>query len=272
MPAKNLPTWTFKIMLDITPISAFSDNYIWMIANPDNSSAFLVDPGDGKVALKALEAAGLTLAGILITHHHPDHVGGLDKLLARTDVPVYGPYNPAIGQINCRVKQGDSVAVLGAEFTVMEVPGHTLDHIAYYSEDTGQTPVLFSGDTLFAGGCGRVFEGDPAMMCRSLLSLRSLPEQTLIYCAHEYTLGNLDFALAVEPQNQRLNERIQADQQRRTNKIPTVPSTLAMELATNPFLRCDQNSVIHSVQDKLSKGATEQAEVFAAVRDWKDNF
>lgn len=259
-------------MLDITPINAFSDNYIWMIASADGNEAFLVDPGDGKAAQDALDKAGLRLAGVLITHHHPDHVGGLDALLSKTNVPVYGPNNPAISQINQRVNEGDRLTVFGVEFAVMEVPGHTLDHIAYYSADAGQTPVLFSGDTLFAGGCGRIFEGDPAMMCQSLLSLCNLPESTLIYCAHEYTLGNLDFALAVEPENKQLSERIEFDQQRRNNNTPTVPSTLAMELATNPFLRCDQADVITAVQDRLSQGAKEQKHVFAAVRAWKDNF
>ncbi len=259
-------------MLDITPINAFSDNYIWMIASANGTEAFLVDPGDGKTAQKALDEAGLKLAGILITHHHPDHVGGLDSLLARTAVPVYGPENPAIKQISHRLKAGDRVSVFGAEFAVMEVPGHTLDHIAYYSADAGQTPALFAGDTLFAGGCGRIFEGDPAMMCRSLLSLRSLPEQTQVYCAHEYTLSNLDFALAVEPENQQLKERIEVDQQRRDKNIPTVPSTLAMELATNPFLRCDTADVINAVQGRLFEQENGQEHVFAAVRAWKDNF
>lgn len=260
-------------MLDITPIKAFSDNYIWMISRKGEQSAFLVDPGDGQVALQAITDAGLKLAGVLITHHHPDHIGGLTVLLAEGDIPVYGPHNPGIPQITHRLKGGDTLTVLGSQFSVMEVPGHTLDHIAYFGSGSGtDSPVLFSGDTLFAGGCGRIFEGDPAMMHKSLSSLRELPESTQIYCGHEYTMGNLDFALAVEPGNQQLVERISFDQERRDRDIPTVPSSLGSELATNPFLRWDQAAVINSVAGKLAAERDSDTEVFAAVRAWKDNF
>ncbi len=257
-------------MLDIRPVAAFDDNYIWLFTAPGGSAACVVDPGDAAPVEAALDAAGLDLAAVLITHHHFDHVGGLARLRERYGPVVYGPANPAIEGIDRRLGAGDHIEVLGAGFSVMEVPGHTLDHIAYFHAD--EPPVLFCGDTLFAGGCGRLFEGTPAVMHASLQSLAALPRNTRVYCAHEYTLANLRFARAVEPDNAVLAQRQQWAQQARDSDTPTVPSTLADELATNPFLRCDQASVREGLrqQDRLHGEAPEA--VFASVREWKDVF
>lgn len=259
-------------MLDVTPIPAFSDNYIWCLKLEGENQAVVVDPGDATPVLQALEAQNLELAGVIITHHHFDHTGGLDSLLAHRKVPVWGPANPAITQISERLKQGDRVEILGIEWTVLEVPGHTLDHIAFYAEDTGGNPSLFCGDTLFAGGCGRVFEGNPGMMLGSLDKLAALPAATRVYCAHEYTMANLAFAAAVEPDNEALKERIEHDQGLRDRDQPTVPSTLALELDTNPFLRCAQAPVVDKVLTEQRATASDPVSVFAAVRGWKDNF
>lgn len=257
-------------MLSIQPIEAFSDNYIWLICRESDNQAFVVDPGDPQVVEQALAARDLKLAGILITHHHFDHVGGLAALKAAHDPVVYGPVNPAIEGIDHRVGDGDRVDVLGQSFSVMEVPGHTLDHIAYVSG--GETPVLFCGDTLFAGGCGRVFEGTPQMMHKSLQALMELPGTTAVYCAHEYTLANLEFARAVEPDNTALTQRIEDARACRVRGEPTVPSHLALERATNPFVRCETPELTASLaaQDRLEDA--EPDAVFALVRGWKDNF
>lgn len=256
-------------MIAVTPIKAFSDNYIWCLQASGSQDAVIVDPGDGQPVLSALSAGGLTLAGILITHHHFDHTGGLELLLEHTEVPVWGPHNPAIGQISVRLGDGDRVRVLGAEFEVIEVPGHTLDHIAFFSAEQS---LLFCGDTLFTGGCGRLFEGDAATMYRSLGRLAALPDATRVYCGHEYTMANLAFAEAVEPENATLSARISADGRSREQDLPTVPSVLSLERATNPFLRCAEASVANHMQARDSIDPEDPVAVFAAIRGWKDNF
>ena len=257
-------------MLKVTPIEAFSDNYIWCIENPGDPGVYVVDPGDALPVKQHLEARGLELAGVLITHHHFDHTGGLDGLLEGVDVPVYGPENPGISQLTHRLGDGDRISILGANFDVITVPGHTLDHIAFFHD--ADQPLLFCGDTLFAGGCGRVFEGDPPMMSASLARLAALPGATEVYCAHEYTMGNLAFAAAVEPDNQALQARIDRDRRSREENQPTVPSTLALELDTNPFLRCAVPGLAQSMQERDGIDASDPIAVFAAVRGWKDNF
>ena len=257
-------------MLTVTPIEAFSDNYIWCLHREGDVDAFVVDPGDAAPVLAALQQRGLTLAGVLVTHHHYDHVGGLDGLLEQARVPVYGPHNPAVPQITHRLAEGDEITVLGQRFRVLQVPGHTLDHIAYFGE--AETPLLFCGDTLFAGGCGRIFEGNPSMMYQSLQALAGLPPETQVYCAHEYTMANLAFAQAVEPGNVALEARIAADAAKRERGLPTVPSILSLELDTNPFLRSSQPELSHHLPERENIDAGNPVEVFAAVRGWKDNF
>ena len=257
-------------MLQIQPIPAFDDNYIWLLADPDSRAACVVDPGDAAPVIGVLEAQGLELVSVLVTHHHFDHVGGLPDLAEKYSPLVYGPENPAIEGIHKRLGSGDQIQVLGVDFQVICVPGHTLDHIAYFHK--GDEPLLFCGDTLFAGGCGRLFEGTPGQMHKSLDSLAQLPDETRVYCAHEYTLANLRFASAVEPENEQVAARLKRAQHLRNQGEPTVPSTIAEERATNPFLRCE----VAAVQDNLRREArltgTAPAEVFASVRAWKDVF
>lgn len=257
-------------MLSVEPVPAFNDNYIWLLTMPGSTEAFVVDPGDAAPVKAALEARGLELTGILVTHHHFDHVGGVAALREAYNPVVYGPENPAIEGIDHRLEAGDRIHVLDHLFEVLTVPGHTLDHIAYFHP--GETPLLFCGDTLFAGGCGRLFEGTPQMMHESLQALAALPSATRVYCAHEYTLANLAFATAVEPNNQALAERLEQANAMRQRDEPTVPSTLGLELATNPFLRCSEDELLASLeaQGKLPRGSV--VDVFAAVRSWKDNF
>ena len=255
-------------MLKVEPISAFSDNYIWLLHN--DSDAFVIDPGDATPVLAALSEQNLSLAGILITHHHFDHVGGIAALTEATQCEVWGPENPQITPVTHRVKEGDALQILGETLTVIEVPGHTLDHIAYIGPG-----MLFCGDTLFAGGCGRVFEGTHPMMRNSLAKLRNLDPDTKIYCAHEYTLANLTFALAAEPNNVALSDRMKHCQSLREKNIPTVPSRLADELATNPFMRWDALSVMKTLvaESKLLNAHSDPSDaVFAGLRQWKDTF
>jgi hydroxyacylglutathione hydrolase len=257
-------------MLDIKPIEAFSDNYIWLLFDNATRKAWVVDPGDAAPVQAALAAEQLELEGVLITHHHFDHTGGLEILRSEHSPLVYGPTNPAIDGVDQRLGNGDSIEVLGTPFEILEVPGHTLDHIAYFHR--GDQPLLFCGDTLFAGGCGRVFEGTPAMMHASLQSLAALPGSTRVFCAHEYTLANLAFAEAVEPENSALQTRIASAQAAREQGIPTVPSELALELATNPFLRCQQPELLASLRNQDKLDGDSGTEVFTTVRGWKDNF
>lgn len=262
-------------MLYIEPIPAFTDNYIWVIRHQSEGarSVFVVDPGDANPVIEYLHKKDLNLAGILITHHHPDHVGGVRQLLETFDpnLAVIGPANPDLTLLSRQVGQGDKVEVFGALFSVLEVPGHTLDHIAFYTAAT-PAPVLFCGDTLFSGGCGRLFEGTPAQMHESLQKLADLPDETAVYCTHEYTLGNLQFALAVEPQNEALNSYLVECQQRRADNLATLPSTIGQERAINPFLRSHQPKVREAVQTHAGAVLSTPTEVFRATREWKDHF
>jgi len=249
----------------IEPIKAFSDNYIWLLH--DGRSAYVVDPGDAEPVLQALQERHLQLEGVLITHHHPDHVGGVVALKTETACTVWGPHNPSVPQIDQRLGEGDSVDVLGVKWQILEVPGHTLDHIAYVSAGA-----VFCGDTLFAGGCGRVFEGTFPMMRQSLAKLRRLPPETRVYCAHEYTLSNLAFATSVAPDDAAIQRRLADCQQLRAADRPTVPSSIQEECASNPFLRWD-DPAIYQALTLHDKAATDDHDaVFAALRQWKDNF
>jgi hydroxyacylglutathione hydrolase len=251
-------------MVTVTPVRAFTDNYIWVLSSAGEAVA--VDPGDAAPLLEFIEQNGLALTAVLITHHHADHVGGLARL--RTACPqltVYGP--PGIRGVTHPVKEGDSVTVLGNRFEVLAVPGHTLDHIAYYDGNH-----LFCGDTLFGAGCGRLFEGSPAQMFHSLQKLAALPEVTRIYPAHEYTLSNLRFAAAAEPANQDIARRRAADEASLVQGRPTLPSTLAEEKRTNPFLRAQEPALRQSAERHQGSSLADPVAVFAALRAWKNTF
>ncbi|RXZ33271.1 hydroxyacylglutathione hydrolase [Oxalobacteraceae bacterium CAVE-383] len=255
--------------LRVLAVPAFKDNYLWLIHNGVTAAA--VDPGDAAPILDALAQHKLTLAAILLTHHHADHVGGVPRLLQHTKVPVYGPRNDAIGAVTVPLAEGDLVDLpaLPLQLSVLDVPGHTRGHIAYVAQEAGW---LFCGDTLFAGGCGRLFEGTPAQMMRSLQKLGALPPSMQVYCAHEYTMANLRFAIAAEPDNAALRQRIADDQAKRDRGQPTVPSTIGLERETNPFLRHQTGGVVKTLRERgLAANAT-PVEAFAALREWKNNF
>lgn len=254
-------------MINIEPIKAFNDNYIWLLTT--NEGSIVIDPGEADKTIQFLKKNNLELEGILITHHHFDHTGGIQDIVEFKNVDVYGPVNN-ISSINQRLKDGDSISIIGIDFEIIEIPGHTLDHIAFFSKNNG-SPILFCGDTLFSSGCGRVFEGTFEQMHQSILKLKSLPANTEIYAGHEYTESNLKFALEVEPLNQKLISRYN-DVQNLINKgIPTLPSTLELELEVNPFLRCETNEVQNSVIKQFNTSNHED-EIFKALRQWKDNF
>lgn len=259
-------------LLRVVPIPALRDNYIWVIHNGQH--AVVVDPGEAAPVIDYLHHNALSLDAILITHHHADHVGGIDHLLAQTKkVPVYGPTNKNITQLTVHLKDNTSfeIGALQAKFAVFTTPGHTHDHIAYYLSHQNQEWV-FCGDTLLATGCGRLFEGTPAQMLVSLKKLAALPHTAHICCAHEYTVDNIRFALAVEPENQALKAWLAKAQALRLNGQATLPTTLAHELSTNPFLRCTQPSVIASAKQYAKRALLNETEILATLRDWKNNF
>jgi hydroxyacylglutathione hydrolase len=258
----------------IEPINAFKDNYIWCIRA--GTHAVVVDPGEAPPVLAALRAGGLTLTGILLTHHHADHIGGVAGLVAVLgQVPVYGPHDPRITEATIRVGSGDRVELTGLAaaagsplaFDVLEVPGHTSSHIAFHGNG-----VLFSGDTLFSVGCGRMFEGTPEQMSASLDRLAALPGDTRVYCGHEYTAANIAFARAVEPGNPALESWAAEVARLRDAGRPSLPSRLATECATNPFLRCGQPAVARSAESHAGRPLADPVEVFAELRAWKNSF
>ena len=256
-------------MLSVLTVPAFNGNYLWLIH--DGVHAAVVDPGDAAAIFAALDAHRLSLVAILLTHHHADHVGGVADLLQRFKVPVFGPRHEPIANVTDPLAEGDTVAIpaLSLHFSVLDVPGHTSGHIAYVEHEQGW---LFCGDTLFAGGCGRLFEGTPAQMIESLSKLAALPDATQVYCAHEYTLSNLRFAREVEPENAALIERIRVEQAKRDQGRPTVPSTIGLEKLTNPFLRYRQPSIGQRLTTAGRLDGTEPIAVFAALRAWKNDY
>lgn len=253
--------------LIVEPIPAFDDNYLWLLTHGDEAA--VVDPGDEGPVLQRLQRRNLRLRAILVTHHHGDHVGGVAALARATGARVYGPRGESIPARDVALGGGDRIEVLGTAFEVLDVPGHTRGHIAYHAPAAG---LLFCGDTLFAAGCGRLFEGTAAQMSASLARLAALPGSTRVYCAHEYTLSNLRFALAVEPGNEALRRRQQACIALRSRGESTVPSTIADEVATNPFLRCDAPEVRRAAEARAGRPLATAESVFAVIREWKNAF
>lgn len=253
--------------IDVVPVRAFTDNYIWTLR--DKTHAIVVDPGDAKPVMDYLTAEQLTLAAIIITHHHNDHIGGVKQLIAGRTIPVYGPHDPRVPDATQRLKEGDAFTLphFGITLTVIEVPGHTSSHVAYYGDG-----MLFCGDTMFAAGCGRLFEGTPAQMHHSLSKFMRLPDDTKVYCTHEYTLANIRFARAAEPDNAALQAWEARARALREVDTPTVPTTIALERATNPFVRCTAQGIIASASRRAGKPLSDPVSVLATIREWKNHF
>jgi hydroxyacylglutathione hydrolase len=256
--------------MKLHPLPAFQDNYLWLLQ--DGPRALVVDPGDAQPVLDGLRHAAARLDAILVTHHHGDHTGGVRALREATGAVVYGPAREAIPEPYTAVREGDTVQALGLSWTVIEVPGHTSGHVAYYCPEVGGAPLLFCGDTLFSGGCGRLFEGTPAQMLASLDRLAALPSATRVCCAHEYTLSNLRFARAVEPANEPLAHYQSHCEDLRVRHQPTLPSTIGTERQINPFLRTREPDVVRAAQAFNGVDASDEAAVFAAIRQWKNEF
>lgn len=258
--------------MTLVPLPAFADNYIWMLH--DGLNALVVDPGQAQPVFDALASAKLQLAAILVTHHHADHTGGVAALHAATGAKVFGPARERIPEPFIPLAQGDRADTLGLRFEVIDIPGHTAGHIAFFlPARDGHAPLLFCGDTLFSGGCGRLFEGTPAQMLASLDALSELPGETRVCCGHEYTLANLQFAQAVEPDNADLTHYTAHCKALRALGQPTLPSILANERGINPFLRSREAAVLRAVRAHARLPArADEAQVFAALRQWKNDF
>ena len=258
-----------NMSLIIKPVRAFADNYIWVLTTPGSDLVAVVDPGDAGPVLTWLDDDGKRLGAILVTHFHSDHTGGIARLLeAFSDSPVFGPAREQITGVTQRLSDGDvtELSFLSARFSVLDVPGHTAGHIAYFGHG-----ILFCGDTVFAAGCGRVFTGTFEQLANSLLRISRLPSDTLLYCAHEYTLDNIGFAKWVEPDNPALLQREVEVLEKVERGTPTVPSTLETELETNPFLRLSEPTVIAAAQAHMREPSDDPIAVFTALRQWKDS-
>lgn len=277
-------------MFTVTPIPAFTDNYIWAISIPTETGASaklndckqqnspmnhadlvaVVDPGDADAVESFLDKNKLSLAAILITHHHNDHTGGVKTLVNKHNVPVYGPKGSPFDGITHPLKSNEEIQLFGNTLTIQEIPGHTLDHISYFSQSS--IPQLFCGDTLFLAGCGRLFEGTAKQMLDAMNYFKGLPQSTEVYCTHEYSLANLDFAAAVEPNNTAVQEAIMNCNQLRSKNCPTLPTSISTEQLINPFMRTTQADVINAASKFSAKQLDSEVEVFAAIREWKNQF
>jgi hydroxyacylglutathione hydrolase len=259
--------------MKLLALPALKDNYFWLWHN--GVEALVVDPGEAAPVLRATERLGLTLKHIVVTHHHQDHVGGIKELVSQTQAQVHGPDHPQVPQPDQVLRGGERISVLGQTLDVLAVPGHTLTHLAYYAPATPglEHPVLFCGDTLFSAGCGRLFEGTPQDMLSSLKKLAALPGDTRVCCAHEYTLSNLKFARHVEPHNPWTQHHQAQCEETRQRGEPTLPSCLAVELQVNPFLRTHSSEILSTLKaHQPTLDLTQEVEVFAALRQWKDHF
>lgn len=257
-------------MFKTTPLAAFDDNYIWVLEDINSDKVAVVDPGDAKVVQAYLTRENKVLAAILITHHHADHTGGVNELVAQFSVPAYGPDNSRFNGVTDPLHKGDTIELFGTALKVHEVPAHTLDHIAYSFE--GENPGLFCGDTLFLAGCGRLFEGDAAQMQTAMDLFSQLPDETDVFCTHEYSLANLKFALAVEPDNSDIHEAVRRCTALREKNLPTLPSMIKTEKLINPYMRTDIPTVIAAANGWSSKENSDRVEVLAALREWKNSF
>lgn len=259
--------------MKLVALPAFTDNYVWLMH--DGCDALVVDPGDAAPVHSALREQGLHLRTILVTHHHADHTAGVQSLIDAHGPKVYGPARETLPHSFIPVGEGERLHVLGTDFTVMEVPGHTAGHVAYFGQPTGQPPLLFCGDTLFSAGCGRLFEGTAAQMHASLCRLAGLPAQTRVCCTHEYTVANLRFALAADPENQAAQQHLQACLALRERGEPTLPSHVGLELQINPFLRCGTEPIRRAAlmhEGAPVDQALDEVAVFGALRNWKNRF
>ncbi|CAB3715865.1 hydroxyacylglutathione hydrolase [Trinickia soli] len=259
--------------LEYVPVPAFADNYIWLVS--DGRDAVAVDPGEAAPVGAYLAERGWRLSAILLTHHHADHVGGVADLIGDTPIPVYGPAAEAIPVVTHALSGGDRVRLSAPhlDLEVLDVPGHTRGHIAYFEAGAGATPPhVFCGDTLFACGCGRLFEGTPAQMLASLDALAALPGETRVHCAHEYTLSNIRFALACDPDNERLQAWRDEASALRERSVPTLPTTIAHERAVNPFLRADDPAVRDTLAEQLHETVPDRLAAFTLMREWKNRF
>lgn len=253
----------------VEPILAFKDNYIWCLIDEETNHCIIIDPGESKSVLVFLKRLNLSLDAIFITHHHWDHTNGIKGILNTYTVPVYGPATEKIMGVTHPVDEGDIIQLANwpMAFNILAIPGHTLGHVAYYGDG-----LLFCGDTLFSAGCGRLFEGTADQMLESLNKLRSLPDETKIYCGHEYTLNNLQFAQTVEPNNLHIKERLEKVRELRQKNLPSLPAVLANERLTNPFLRSDNPEIALKIEKHRGKRLNSRVEVFAYLRQWKNNF
>ncbi len=272
LPCKSFKSMVAPMQLHAIPI--FSDNYVWVLSR--GQDAVVVDPGDGVPVARHLQDKGLNLRAILVTHHHPDHIAGIPALLGIWPVPVYGPADESekIKLLSHQLNDGDEIEILGERLQVIGIPGHTLGHIAYIQADPGadKAPFVLCGDTLFSAGCGRLFEGTPAQMHASMQRLDALPANSRMYCTHEYTLSNLAFAQAVEPDNRDIQDHIRKVRALRANGIPSVPTTLALERRINPFLRTREPIARQAAETWAGSPLNDEVKVFAALRKWKDGF